>query len=175
MAYTSITVSGPIASGTSTTAKMLAEKLNLEYHSAGDFFRKYMAEHNIPLPNKEEVPDDIERKVDQELTNLMASQKPVVIDGLYASYFAREMPHVLRVLLTAAENVRIVRAVTRQHTHEETDDDVRKRDKAHDLKFRKLYADENFLDPKFFNIVIDTTNTNPEEVVDQISKKFTGE
>lgn len=172
MSYRSIAISGPVASGTSTAAKALAEKFNLEYHSAGDFFRDYMKKHNIPLPNKEEVPDDVERKVDQGLTSLMASQKPVVIDGLYASYFAREMPHVLRVLLTADENVRVNRAVTRKHTHTETADDIKKRDRAHDLKFRKLYADENFLDPKFFDLTVDTTDTSIEETVKKIVEKF---
>lgn len=172
MKYRSIVLSGPIASGTSTAAKALAQKFNLEYHSAGDFFRDYMQKHNIPLPNKEEVPDNVEKEVDQGLIGLMASQKAVIIDGLYASYFAREMPHVLKVLLTADENVRIERAVNRQHTHAETAEDVRKRDRAHDLKFRKLYTDENFLDPKFFDLVIDTTHTTPEEVIEQITKKF---
>src|SRR3989338_6963759 len=53
MTYRSIVLSGPVAAGTTTAAKSLAEKLTLKYHSAGDFFRKYMQDHNIPLPNKE--------------------------------------------------------------------------------------------------------------------------
>jgi len=171
MKYLSIVLCGPVASGTTTAAKALAEKINLEYHSAGDFFRDYMKKHNIPLPNKEQIPDDIERELDDKLTNLLESKKPVVIDGLYQAYFAKNMPHVLKVLLTADEDVRIKRAIARTHTHKETAQDVKKRDAAHDLKFRKLYADENFLDPKFFDLVIDTTDTQQEEVVSQILKK----
>ena len=173
MKYTSIAISGPVASGTSTAAKALADKFNLPYKSTGDFFRQYMLDHNIPLPNKEEIPDELDRQIDEEITKMIEASPGAVVDSLYAGYFAREMPHVLRVLLTADENVRIKRAVTRQHTHAETADDVKKRDRAHDLKFRKLYADENFLDPKFFDLVIDTTNTTPEEAANQISKKFT--
>ena len=170
MKYISIAISGPIASGTTTAAKTLAQKLNLEYHSAGEFFRKYMKEHNIPLPNKEEVPDDIERSLDQKLTDLLASEKPVVADGLYCGYFARNMGHVLKVLLTADEETRIQRALDRGEG--ETAEDVRHRDSAHDAKFRKLYADENFLDPKFFDLVIDNTNLEAGDMVDQILKKF---
>ena len=107
MKYRSITLSGPVASGTTTAAKNLSQKLNLEYHSAGDFFRDYMLSHNIPLPNKEEIPDEIDRKVDLELTNLLASEKNVVVDGLYYGYFCRDMPHVLKVLITADEDERI--------------------------------------------------------------------
>ena len=172
MNYRSIALSGPVAAGTTTAAKALAAKLNLEYHSAGDFFRKYMQDHNIPLPNKEEIPDDVERDLDKNLADLLESKKPIVVDGLYQAYFAKDMPHVLKVLLTADEDIRIKRAIERVHTHVETAEDVKKRDRAHDLKFRKLYANENFLDPKFFDLVIDTTNTEQKEVADRVLRKF---
>ncbi len=168
--YKSITISGPVAAGTTSAAKILAQKLNLEYHSAGEFFRQYSKEHNIPLPNKEEIPDDVERSLDEELTALLKSNKPVVVDGLYAGYFAKDMPHILKVKLTASENIRIKRALKR--SQDETAEDVKRRDKAHDLKFRKLYSDEDFLDPKFFNLVIDNSNLSPEEVVAKIVSKF---
>lgn len=170
--YKSIAISGPIAAGSTTTARLLSQKLKIPYKVAGDFFRQYMQKHNIPLPEKEKVPDDVERKVDRKLTDLIADDKPIIIDGLYIAYFARNMPHVLKVLLTCDEKVRINRALTRTHTHKETAEDVKRRDQAHDAKFRKLYADENFLDPKFFDLVIDTTNAKPEEVVEKISEKF---
>src|SRR3990167_7172714 len=173
--YRSIAISGPIASGSTTTAKLLAKKLKIPYKVAGDFFRQYMQKHNIPLPEKEKVPDDIERKVDSELTDLITQDKPIIIDGLYIAYFSRNMSHVLKVLLTCDENVRIKRALERIHTHKETAEDVKKRDAAHDAKFRKLYADENFLDPKFFDLVIDTTKTKPEEVSEKILEEFQGD
>ena len=174
MPYRSIVLSGPVASGTTTAATNLSKKLGLGLHIAGDFFRSYMLKSNIPLPNKEEIPDEIDRKVDKELTNLLASNKRVVVDGLYYGYFCRDMPHVLKVLMTAAKEERIKRALARSHTHKETATDVRKRDKAHDLKFRKLYANENFLDPKFFDLVLDTTNTPQEEIARKIVDRFLG-
>ena len=170
--YRSIAISGPIAAGSTTTAKLLSQKLKIPYKSTGDFFRQYMRKHNIPLPEKEKVPDDIERKVDKELTDLINSDKPIIIDGLYIGYFTQNILYVLKVLLTCDEKVRIKRALARTHTHQETAKDVRRRDRAHDLKFRKLYADKNFLDPKFFDLVIDTTNTSVEKVVQNIIDKF---
>lgn len=172
--YRSITLSGPVASGSTTTARLLSKQLKIPYKSAGDFFRQYMSKHNIPLPEKEKVPDDVERKVDHELTDLIAQDKPIIIDSLYTGYFARNIPHVLKVLLTCDQEIRIQRALTRTHTHKETEENVKQRDHAHDLKFRKLYADENFLDPKFFDLVIDTTNTEHTEVVEKIVKRYVG-
>src|SRR3990170_7450123 len=127
MKYKSIVISGPVASGSTTAAKLLSQKLDIPYKSAGDFFREYMIKHNIPLPQKEKIPDDIEKKVDDELTQL-AENKSIIIDGLYTGYFARNMDHVLKILLTCDEGVRIKRAIGRTHTHKETVEDVKKRD-----------------------------------------------
>ena len=172
MKYHSIVISGPVASGTSTAANALAKKFGLKYHSTGDYFRKYFLDHNIPLHAKHQIPDEVDKKIDEKFTNLAKSSKKVVIDSVYAGYFTRNMPHVLKVLLTADEKVRVERAITRTHTHKETAEDVKKRDKSHDLKFRKLYADKDHLNPKFFDITIDTTSTNQEEVVEKISTLF---
>ena len=169
--YKSIIISGPVASGSTTAAKLLNQELEIPYKSAGDFFREYMLSRNIPLPQKEKIPDDVEKKVDEELTQL-ASSKSIIIDGLYTGYFARSNPQVLKVLLTCDEDERIRRALERTHTHKETAEDVKRRDAAHDAKFRKLYADENFLDPKFFDLVKDTTKTRPEDVSETIIKEF---
>ena len=169
--YTSIAVSGPIAAGTTTTAKALAEKLNLRYESAGDFFRNYVLERNIPLHDKAQIPDELDREVDEKLTE-MAKNGGVVIDGHYIGYFTPDMPHVLKVLLTCDYQTRIQRAIERSHTHTETEEEIKLREEGLDKKFRKLYADENFLDPKFFDLVIDTTKTDKDEVVEEITKKF---
>ena len=171
MKFRSIALSGPIASGTTTAAKALAEKLDLEYHSAGDVFRKYALDHNIPLYAKEQIPDDLDRQIDQKLAKL-ADQGNVVIDAHYIGFFTRDMRHVLKVLLTCDYQTRINRALSRVHTHTETEEDIKKREEGLDKKFRKLYADENFLNPKFFDLVIDNTNIPPEEVFDQINQKF---
>ena len=169
--YKSIVISGPVASGSTTAAKLLSQKLKIPYKSAGDFFREYMLTNNIPLPQKEKIPDEVERKVDEELTQL-ASNESIIIDGLYTGYFARKNPQVLKVLLNCDQKERINRALSRTHTHKETAGDVIRRDAAHDAKFRKLYADENFLDPKFFDLVVNTTNTNPDEVAEKIAQRF---
>lgn len=174
MKYRSIVLSGPVASGTTTAAKALAKKLNLEYRSTGDFFRDYHLKHNIPLASREEIPDEVDRKIDEKFTKMAQEKNGLIIDSLYAGYFNRNMLHILRVLLTANEDIRIQRALSRTHTHKETPEDVKKRDSANDAKFRKLYADENFLDPKFFNLVIDTTNISQDETLEKIINRFVG-
>lgn len=171
MAYKSITVSGLSATGTTTTAKALCEKLGLEYHSAGEFFRKYMLEHNIPLHAHLQIPDELDREIDEKLTSL-AQKGGVVVEGRYIGYFTKDMDYVLRVLLTADEKTRLQRAMHRTHTHTETVEEIQKREEENDRKFRKIYANENFLDPKFFNLVINTASTAPDNVISEIVEQF---
>lgn len=171
MKYRSITVSGLVATGTTTAAKTLCTKYNLEFHSAGEFFRKYMDEHNIPLYDHAKVPDDLDKQIDDDLIALAESEKGVLIDGRYIGYLTRDMDHVLHVLFVCDETERIQRALERGGK-QETPEEIIKRDEENDTKFRKLYADENFLDPKFFNLTVDTTLTQPEDVVRVISKEF---
>lgn len=174
MKYKSIVLSGPVAAGTTTAAKSLAAKLNLEYKSTGEFFREYHLKYNIPLAAREQIPDEVDREVDEEFTKMAQEKDGLVIDSLYAGYFTKSMPHVLKVLLTADQNTRIQRAISRTHTHKENAQDVKKRDKANDTKFRKLYEDENFLDKKFFDLAIDNTNMGAGEVVEKIVDRFVG-
>lgn len=172
MKHTSIAISGTVASGTSTAARNVAAKLNLKHVSAGDFFRQYSKEHNIPLYDKEQIPDELDKKIDGDLTKL-AQNGGYSIDAHYIGYFTRDMPNVLKVRLTCDYSTRIARALARVHTHEETEEEIKLREQGLDKKFRRLYANENFLDPKFFNLTIDTTKTTQEEVAETIIKAFT--
>ncbi len=171
MNYKSIVICGKIASGTSTAAKSVSKKLNLKYESAGDFFRKYVLENNIPLHDKAQIPDKLDQKIDKRLTNL-AKNGGYVIDSHYLGYFCRQFPQVLKVLLVCSDEERFKRALARIHTHTETVNQIKKREQSHIEKFQKLYSKEDYENPKFFDLVIDTTHKSKEKVVEEIVKSF---
>jgi len=169
--YKSIVISGEIGSGTTTASQNIAKKLNFKVISAGDFFRHYSLKNNIPLFAKDKIPDELDENADRELTKL-ASQGNIVIDSHYAGYFNKDKDDILKVLLICKKQERIKRVATRVHTHNETAEDIKKRQEGLDNKFRKLYADENFLNPKNFDLKINNTNLPQEEVTEKIHKKF---
>lgn len=169
--YSSIIIAGPIASGTSTAAKNVAKKLNLTHHSAGDFFRQYALDHNIPLYDKEQIPDDLDQKVDSELATL-AKNGGVAIDGDYIGYFTRDLKNVLKILITCEPEERLRRALSRKSTHPETAEEIKLREEGLDKKFRRLYTDDDYQNPKFFDLIIDNTNISPEETASKIEEKF---
>lgn len=162
MKYKNIVISGSIGSGTSTLAKKLAEKLVWEHHSTGDFFRSYHLEHKIPLWNSAEIPVELDKKIDNYIFEELRDKEHLVIDSHYAAWFARDLKDVFKVLLTCDIEEVIERVTTRRHTHKETEEEVLERIKQLDHKFRKLYAEENYLDPKYYDLIIDTTGSTPE-------------
>lgn len=169
--YKSIVVCGKIASGTTTTAKNLAKKLNLKFESTGSFFRKYAISKNIPLYDKTQVPDEVDRKIDEKMTNL-AKNGGYAIDAHYLGYFCRNSRQVLKVLLVCNQKERFKRGLARKHTHVESIEEMRKREQGLVDKFHKLYSNEDYEKPRFFDIVVDTKKLNKKEAAEKIIKKF---
>lgn len=168
MKYRNIVVAGDIGTGTTTLAKKLAEKLELKYKSTGDFFRAYAKENNIELWDKESVPDEVDQEVDNQFTKLLENESGYVVDSHYAGWFARDIADVFKVLLTCDPKVAEERIITRDHTHQENSMEVQKRREGIIAKFKKLYSQENHEDPKFFNLVIDTTQTDQAQTLAKV-------
>lgn len=172
MIYRNIVVSGDIGTGTTTLAKSLAEKLNFKYTSTGDFFRSYAKEHDIPLWDKAAVPDDIDRKIDTQFTKSLENDAGIVVDSHYAGWFTRNMRDVFKILLVCDKKTAEERIINRDHTHKENSHEVHKRREGIVAKFKKLYSNENHEDPKYFNLVLETTTSTPEETLNQVLKEL---
>ena len=163
MKFRNIIVAGDVGTGTTTLAKALAEKFDWKYISAGDFFRSYALENNIPLWDKKSVPDKLDRAVDKKFFEIIRDQSGFVFDTHYGGYFARNIDDVFKILLTCNAQDAEERILSRGHTHKEAVNDIRKRRVENLAKFHKLYSKENPENPKYFDLVIDTTNSTPEE------------
>ena len=163
MKYRNIVVAGDVGTGTTTLAKALAKKFGWKYTSAGDFFRSYATTHNIELWDKASVPDEIERRLDSELTEKLKNENGWVVDSHYAGWFVRDQKDIFKILLICDRSIANIRMQEREHTHKETEEEVEKRRSGLYAKFKKLYSEENYEDPKLFDLIIDTTNNTPEE------------
>jgi len=163
--YKNIVISGDVGTGTSTLAKGLAKKLKWKYLTAGDIFRAYHKEHNIPLWNKMALPDDFDKRIDQEFYEEMRVGKNNVLESHYGAWFARNLNDVFRILLVADKKVTTKRILDREHTHRETPSEIEIRRKQLKSKFKKLYSKENYDDPKLFHLVLDTTKVGEKETM----------
>lgn len=172
MKYHNIVVAGDVGTGTTTLAKSLSEKLGWKYIAAGDFFRSYAIEHKIPLWDKAVVPDDIDRKIDSELTEKLKSEQGWVVDSHYAGWFVRNEKDIFKILLTCDRTIATKRMQEREHTHKETAGEIEKRRHGLYEKFKKLYSQQDYEDPKIFDLVIDTTNSSAETTLIEVINKL---
>ena len=170
--YRNLIVCGDVVSVQTTLSRGLAKKLDWEFFSAGEFFRQYSRENNIPLWDKSKVPDDVEREVDSNFFNKILKEKHLIFDTHYGAWFARNLDHVFRILLICNKDVATQRLLDRKHTHRETPGEIEERRRQFHEKFKKLYGDNNYEDPKYFHLVIDTTVTGEEDSLSQALRAF---
>jgi len=170
--YKNVAICGDIGTGTTTLSKGLAKHLNWKHISAGDFFREYAKKHNIPLWDKSRVPDDVERKVDKEFLDKMKNEKQLVFDSHYGGWFAKDLSDVLRILLVCDNEIATQRIISRESDHKETTADIEKRGQGLRTKFKKLYSSDDYESPKYFHLVVNTTNTGIASTLEISLKKF---
>ncbi|MBI2022396.1 cytidylate kinase family protein [Candidatus Daviesbacteria bacterium] len=166
MKFRSIAISGDIGTGKTTLAKKLAEKLGWNHVNAGDYFRKWHEENNVPLNETEKIPEEKDKELDYEFQNQMRTEENTVFESRLAGWLAKDMADVLKVLCVADFKTAAKRASERdQVSLEEGTENARIRSRALKEKFKKLYKVDDYLDPKYFDLVVDTVKNDPEQAL----------
>lgn len=169
MDFKNIAVSGPIGSGKSTLARNLAHKIGFKYISAGEIMRAWHKNHHIPLEDSEKVPQKVDRGIESKFEEILAKESGVVVEAHLAGYHARNNRDTFKILVTADLKVRMERAAAREGTTIEGAIKLAdKRAEAHRRKFKRLYGIEDRFDPRFFDLVVDTTKKSPQEVLNEV-------
>lgn len=168
-----IAVSGDIGTGKTTLAKNLAERLGFRHLHAGEYFRKWHKLHNLPLDQTEKIPPQVDREMDFDYQRMMSSEDKIVFESHLAGWLAKDLEDVFKILCVADIKVSMERAAKRDGVSvEEAKKNAKLRSEALTRKFKKLYGVKNHLDPKYFDLVIDTTNKTPEEVLRMALEKI---
>jgi len=174
--FHNITVSGKIATGTSTLAKNLVKALNWQYINIGALQREFDRKHNIH-ENKQGAAarsDDHERGMEEMTKQKLAQEKGLIYEAWLSGFVAREIPGVLRVLTTcSSEAIRIDRVVNRDHVSvEEAKQWIKRRESENIKKWQKLYGQYDFWDPKYYHLVIDTYAFGPMQTLGKVLDKL---
>jgi cytidylate kinase len=170
-----ITISGFAGSGKTTVAKILAEKLNYKYLSAGELFRNVAKEKNMSLEmllEHAEKNPGIDKELDKVIMKL-AGEGNTVIEGRLVGWHAKQygLPSI-RVWLEASFEIRARRLAKRESKPLKIiTDEIQERENSDWQRFWNLYTiDIN--DLSVYSIVIDTTYLAPEQVVNAILQKL---
>ncbi len=170
--FRNIVICGDVGTGTTTLAKSLAEKLGWQYLSTGVFFREYHREHSIPLWDKMSIPEEVERKIDSQIRGKLAKESSLVVEGHYIGWFTRDMTDILRILLVCDKDTTTQRVLSRKNPEDGNAEEIEKRRQSLREKFRKLYSKDDYEDPNFFHLVIDTSKNNTKETAGLAYNKF---
>jgi len=168
-----ITISGIGGVGKGTISKLLAQKLNYEVKSGGDFFREMAKNKGMNLYDFEEYVKkypEFDYKLDEMQKDFGEKNDNFVLESRIGWYF---VPDSFKIKLTCEENERLRRIQERDGGEiEEIAQKEKQRLEAINERYKNLYQIENFLDDKNFDLIIDTTNLSPEEIVQKILKKL---
>jgi cytidylate kinase len=173
--YHNITVSGLIATGTSTLAVNLEKTLGWTRINAGDIQREFDRKRGFDerISGSDTRTDDWERGIEAMTKNKLEVEKHLIYEAWLAGFVARDIKNVLRVLLICDDALRIDRVVNRDEvTVDEAKQQIIKREKGNIVKWKKLYGNYDFWNPKYYDLVIDTYSSGPHETVGKVLDKL---
>lgn len=172
-----ITITGNLGAGKSTVCNLLKER-GYEIISIGTIFRDIAKEKGITIEELNELAktdrsfDDL---VDNRVISLGKEKDGVVFDSRLAWHF---IPNSFKVFLKLDVEVaarRIyggnLRKAEKYISVKDTEEKLEERAKMELERYQKLYG-VNYNDEKNYDLVIDTDNYTPEEVVEIIINKM---
>lgn len=172
MKYSKITVSGRICTGKSTLFLKLEKKLNWPTFHTGQIFREYVKKHGLTLEAGKEQ-DVIARKIDMEVKEKLEAPGHLLVDSWMAGIMADDLPGVLRILLTCDDKVRAQRFAQRENLPvDESLKKILERENNVLNKLKEMYKKNGIFDPKYYNLVINTTNLTENEVFEKVLNKL---
>lgn len=170
-----ITISGLPGSGTTTVANLLKKKLNLPYIYAGEIFRKMAEEYEMELLEFErycEEHPEVDKKLDEEQEKILREGK-VILEGRLAGWIAykNKIP-AFKIWLDCEKEERVRRIIKREGgSFEEKMREMEEREKSEAKRYKNFYGiDLN--DVSVYDVVVNTTNIPPEDVLEKILEKY---
>ncbi len=171
--FKNITISGDIGTGKTTLANNLAKKLDWNYINAGEFFRKWHKENGVSLEETKQIPEEIDRKVEKDFQDQMQTKTDTIFESRLAGWLAKDMPGVFKILCVADFDTAMKRMAGREKISvEEARKKGQERSKALAEKFDILYGAKDYLDPKYYNLVVNTTSRSPEETLNFVMNRL---
>ncbi|MFP4000953.1 MAG: (d)CMP kinase [Thermoplasmata archaeon] len=168
-------MSGLPGSGTTTASRLLAERTSMEVISSGEVFREMAQERDMDLEEFSELAErdeEIDRSVDERMLE-KAEEGKILEARLTGHLLSRSDKDAFKVWLEAPLDVRVERIAEREE--ENSEEEVKKRVKKRERSERKRYLeyyDIDLKDTSVYDMLIDSHEHNPDEIVDKIIERI---
>ena len=164
-----IAIGGPPGSGKSTAGRLVADRLRLEFCSAGEQFRAEAARRGMDLESfgrYAEVHPEVDRELDRAMQELARPGR--VLDGRIQGILCRRNGTPVRYIVVTADVNERVRRVARRDGQSvaEAAERVRAREASERVRYAKFYGID--LDREPADLTVDSTHRPPPEVADAI-------
>jgi cytidylate kinase len=171
-----ITVSGRIASGTTTLAKGIAEQLDWQLFEGGVLFDEYF---NQQTGTDKDRADSIDLGYEEMVKEKLRGETHQVIQSHLAGFDAQEIAGVYKILVVCEDareqdriEVRIDRLINRKDIPmEEAKREIIARDQGNLAKWRRLYANNDqtwvYWDKRYYDLVINTFELSKHEALEK--------
>lgn len=183
-----VVIGGPGGTGTSTIAKLLAEKWELHRVYAGDMMRNKTDKKELSdyLIEQATSHPEIDRSIDQFLVKMSYYPNMLIESKVFAALATTMgIPCTVKIWISADFSTRVHRILEREGhlktrkvisaddpLYKETEEQLMRR-QANDIKrYRKLYRIDPTKPELYNDIVIDTTGLNVPFTIDKIFQEI---
>jgi predicted cytidylate kinase len=171
-----LVIGGLPGAGKTTVAQEMARRRGWEVVSAGDLFRQWAEEKGMSLRAFGRLAEEdhaIDRRLDEAIlkrvTNLAAKDVPLIVEGRLPAHLLRaEGEQLFAVWLEAPRRVRAERVAQRDGQSEDAARrEMKTREGSEARRYATIYSID-LADLDVFDLVLDSSDQTPEELVDTI-------
>ncbi|MDI6643618.1 MAG: AAA family ATPase [Methanobacteriaceae archaeon] len=165
-----ITIGGLAGSGTTTAAKILSEKMDVPYISAGDIFRQMAAEKGMDILEFSAFAENninVDLEIDKRQAAIAKEKDNLIVEGRLSAFFVDAQ---LKIWFTAPLDVRAERISQRENKNFDV---VKKEIIIREESEAKRYEDIHNINIKnmdLYDFIINTNRFKAENVADIILK-----
>ena len=175
-----IAITGSIAGGKSKVVRKIASKLGMDTYSASESFRKLARDNNMDLATFNEYIEDnpdIDKKIDEELSEYLNSHDNLVVDSRLAWHFVNDAFKVCITVDIDVAALRLSKDASNRNVEDkyETVDSAKKAIIKRQSYERERYIREYGIDIHDFSnydFVLDSTNMSTDEMANIIIDKY---
>ena len=173
MEYSKITISRKICTGKTTLFKKLQEKLDWPTFMTGQLFRDHVKKNKLNLEQVEEQNETLTKKIDYLVRDKINAPGNLIVDGWMSGIMADNLKDVLKILLICKDNIRYKRFAAREKIDfDEAKKRVEERQNNWFTKLKTIYKRNDFVDPKNYDLIINTSNISSQAVLKKVLQKI---